>query len=284
MIKRWVASLLLLALAPIMASADGGPSEDDRIDFVVGNVAFVLLHEFGHLVVDDFKVPILGNPEDAADTLAAVAMIRLDRTRPERDFAFIRMLLMAADANRILWERGLERDNPSVYQARHPLSVQRATRIACLVYGSDPELLEPLPQIVGMAAFRADWCEEEFAEAETAYDWVRDSYVKGTRSRKTEHGFEYGAARAPARQRILERMRDGRVLERVLALVSDNILLPDSIVLRTSSCGSPDAYWDSNAREVLLCYELVEGFYALSAEQKIRELEARIREFRRDAT
>ncbi len=42
----------------------------------------------------------------AADTLAAVVLIRLDRERPEQDHRLVRMLLTTADANRILWQRG----------------------------------------------------------------------------------------------------------------------------------------------------------------------------------
>jgi len=87
------------------------------------------------------------------------------------------MLLSAADANRLIWQRGLEKDNPMAYALRHPLSVQRAARINCLAYGSDPELLQPLPGIVELPLYRADWCVEEFTDAEKAWTWVLDNYV-----------------------------------------------------------------------------------------------------------
>ena len=38
------------------------------LDFVLGNSVFVLLHEFGHVVIRDFNIPILGLEETAADT------------------------------------------------------------------------------------------------------------------------------------------------------------------------------------------------------------------------
>jgi hypothetical protein len=143
---KYFASVFLLIVTSPLVIADE-VNESDRIEFVVGNVVFVMLHEFSHLIIEDFDVPVLGNSEDAADTLAAVTLIRADRAHPERDFRLIRMLLTAADANRILWQRGLENDNPAAYVTRHPLSVQRAARIVCLAYGSDPKLLEPLPEI-----------------------------------------------------------------------------------------------------------------------------------------
>jgi len=276
-----VCAVLLFAVLP-QAIADENSDEPDRIEFVVGNLVFVMLHEFSHLIIEDFDVPVLGNSEDAADTLAAVTLIQADRAHPEGDFRLIRMLLTAADANRILWQRGLEQDNPVVYLARHPLSAQRAARISCLAYGSDPELLEPLPDIVGLPEFRADWCEEEFADAEKAWLWVRDSFVRKSTGSTSEHQFAYGPTRDPGRQTIREWLVQNEALERAIAHVGRTMLLPDTITLRTRSCGSPDAYWDGNTRDLVICYQLIEGFYQLSEEQGIKELVKKIHSFHRD--
>ncbi len=276
---KYIAVAFLLIAASPLATAD---DDADRIEFVIGNIVFVMLHEFSHLIIQDFDVPVLGNSEDAADSLAAVTLIRLDRARPESDFRLIRMLLTAADANRILWQRGLEQDNPAVYLTRHPLSLQRAARIACLAYGSDPELLEPLPDIVGLPAFRADWCDEEFADAEKAWLWVRDSFLRESLGTASEHHFSYGTTREPHHEAVREWLVQNEALERTLAYVGRNMLLPDAITLRTRSCGSPDAYWDGNTRELVLCYQLIDAFYQLSDEQSVKELEDEIRMFHRD--
>ena len=279
---KYFAGVLALIAALPLAFAGDDTDETDRIEFVVGNLVFVMLHEFSHLIIEDFDVPVLGNIEDAADTLAAVTLIQADRAHPERDFRLIRMLLTAADANRILWQRGLEKDNPVVYLAQHPLSAQRAARIACLAYGSDPELLEPLPDIVGLPEFRADWCEEEFADAEKAWLWVRDSFVRKSTGTVSEHQFAYGPTRDPGRQTIREWLVQNEALERAIAHVGRTVLLPDEITLRTRSCGSPDAYWDGNTRELVVCYQLIEGFYQLSEEEGIKEWVEKIRAFHRD--
>jgi hypothetical protein len=279
--KFFAVAFLLIAASP-PAIADDDAYDSDRIDFVVANIVFVMLHEFSHLIIEDFDVPVLGNSEDAADTLAAVSLIRADRADPERDFRLIRILLTAADANRILWESGLEKDNPAVYLARHPLSVQRAARINCLSYGSDMELLEPLPEIVGLPEFRAFWCDEEYENAEEAWFWVRDNFVRQSTGTVSEHQFDYGSARDPSHQTIREWLVQNELLERAVAHVNRNVLLPGAITLRTRSCGSPDAYWDVDARELVFCYELIEGFYQLSEEQGIRELVEKIRAFHRD--
>ncbi len=274
---------LILSIIPLSArAAETVEPDQDRMQFIIGNIVFVLLHEFGHLVIDDFEIPVLGNSEDAADTLAAVSLIRLDRARPESDYAYIRMLLSAADANRILWDSGIERDNPDTYGARHPLSVQRVARIACLVYGSDMETFAPLGAVSYLPDFRADWCDYEFEQAEQAWVWVRDNYVRKAERVETEHTVKYGNTKDPSEQRIRDHLLEARGLERALAIVEETVLLPSSIRLRTRSCGTPNAYWDSNERDLVLCYELVQAFYKLSAEQRISELEQHMREFNRN--
>ena len=72
-------------------------------------------------------------------------------------------------------------------------------------------------------------------------------------------------------------VREERLLERAAEFVSQHFLLPDELTLRTQECGVPDAYWDGDEREVVLCYELLEAFYNLSAEQKVQDLEQRLR-------
>ena len=49
----------------------------DRVEFVAGNTLFVLLHEMGHVLIAEMKLPVLGREEDAADTFAALAMLKV---------------------------------------------------------------------------------------------------------------------------------------------------------------------------------------------------------------
>ena len=102
--------LLMFFATPAYASSPDRVAPE-RAEFVIGNGYYVLLHEFAHIIIHDFDIPILGNEEDAADTLAATALIRLDKQMPVNDFRHTKMVLMAGDANRILWQRGLELEN-----------------------------------------------------------------------------------------------------------------------------------------------------------------------------
>ena len=71
--------------------------------FVLGNVVFVLLHEFGHAVIRDFEVPLLGLEETSADAIAAVSLVLLDRQNP--DAGFCTALGVTALVQAFVWER-----------------------------------------------------------------------------------------------------------------------------------------------------------------------------------
>ena len=291
MSRRNIIATLLLFAAASQATAEDAREESHVTEFVAGNLVFVLTHEFAHLVIDDFEIPVLGNNEDAADTLAAVALIQLDRRSPEGNFRYIRSLLAAADAQRILWKRGLERDNPLVYLLNHPLSVQRAARIACLAYGSDPELLEPLPEIVGLPEHRAFWCEEEYEAAENAWYWVRDTYVFKSAGGASGHQVTYSSTNDPDLKAIRDRLVKNRVLEQLLEVIEETkqlhdvkvaYLLTDDVTLMARSCGEANAYWDGNDRRLVICYELVKALYELAEDESLREVIDQIRDFHRE--
>jgi hypothetical protein len=251
----------------------------ERAEFVIGNGYFVLLHELAHVIIHDFEVPVLGNEEDAADTLAATTLLRFDQRAGGRRFA--RMLVMAADANRIFWQLGLELANQkAAYWANHPLSVQRAMRITCLVVGSDPAVFSPLADMVEMPLSRSDWCEEEYAAAESARAWVHSTYVNSpeTAEASVTPGYEYRQPRDPEHQDLLALIKEEQLLERAAEFVRREIVLPDELILSARSCGVPDAYWDGSAREIVMCYELLQAFYNLSADQEVQALEQRLRE------
>ena len=39
----------------------------DRVEFVLGNTLFILLHEMGHVHFSEMKLPVLGREEDEAE-------------------------------------------------------------------------------------------------------------------------------------------------------------------------------------------------------------------------
>ena len=50
---------------------------EEAVEFVVGNMLFMLLHELVHTAVADLKVYALGHEEDAADDFAILRLLKV---------------------------------------------------------------------------------------------------------------------------------------------------------------------------------------------------------------
>jgi len=178
---------LLVCGAPNIHAQDPGPTIEETdeaaqlatIDFIVGNSLFVLLHEFGHVVIRDFDLPILGLEENSADTLAAVSLIVADENRPEQQPRLSEYLAMAILGNMLIWETGLEKSSDEIlFWAQHEVSVRRANRLVCLLYGSDTEEFGWIVEAVDMPESRSEACEDEFTIARNAAEKVLATFPR----------------------------------------------------------------------------------------------------------
>jgi hypothetical protein len=278
----------VLAAGPAVAQSEvadettGAPAELDPETraFIIGNAIFVVFHEFGHVLIRDFDVPILGLEENSADTLAAITLILADRAEPEREPRLSEFLAMSALGNILLWQTGLEKSNEEVlYWATHDVSIRRAARTLCLLYGSDTEEFGWVAGAVDMAELRADWCEDEFDIAARAVNWVLETYgvPEGGASKTTadQITIRYRRPRNDQQQFIMERLQEWRVIENVVDFMSERFVLPDEAKVVVRDCGSPNAYWDPDYRELIFCYDLLEGLRKLGDAPQVQQLAAR---------
>jgi hypothetical protein len=102
-------------------------------EFVSGNMLFVLLHELAHAAITQMGLPVLGKMEDAADSFAALRLIRVGS-----DFSR-RVLTDAAEGWFMEDRRDRKIGDKVAYYDEHGLNQQRAYEIVCLVVGSDED-------------------------------------------------------------------------------------------------------------------------------------------------
>jgi len=275
---------LLLAMAAGTAAADSAaepgqeaPAAAAASEFLIGNTVFVLAHEFGHAIIRDFNVPILGLEENSADTLAAGVLVLAERATvaagPDPG-TFSRRLGMAAVGNALTWRSGLEVGNPElIYWAQHDLSARRAARILCLLVGSDEEKFGWLAETGLVPEVRAERCLDEYALAAHAVAWVGRSYGRFRDGRPADEGREvsvrYFDPENPAQAALLKRLRDRQTVENVADFYDRAFRFPKPLSVRLVSCGTPNAYWDPDARQLRFCYELLEAFEKLSVDSTV---------------
>ena len=114
--------------SPLQQREDPGEIKDG-VEFVTGNVLFVLAHETGHALISALEIPVAGREEDAADQLATVMALKMADSFADR------VVVNAARG----WFLGDQRDKkagvPTVFYDEHGMDLQRAYHIVCLLVG-----------------------------------------------------------------------------------------------------------------------------------------------------
>lgn len=274
-----LALLCLLAVGvvwiPGQSQAARRLTEEQIMTFIVGNLEFVLLHEIAHLVIGDKDIPIIGPEEHAADYVAALALIRGEDLTPQQKRRTTEFVIAAADAFSISWEMGSRMQAEIPYWDAHALNIQRFYQIACLLYGSDPAVFARLPEIVDLPAGRIQSCPHEFQKAERSLRWLRQSYGRqADESEGSEIEIIYEPPRSQIGKRIVEVLKASQVFENTFDRLRQGFVLSQPVLFRMRSCGQPQAAWQPDERELVMCYELVDAYYLLSRKQRASDRES----------
>jgi hypothetical protein len=123
---------------------------------------FVFLHEVGHALIYNYKLPIMGNEEDAADRCSSYINIE------ELGEKGVKAVLAAADGFRID-SRGETRSKRDLAD-EHLLQEQRFYNSLCMIYGAKPDKYGYFVTDGYLPRERAERCPQE-------YNRVVDSWV-----------------------------------------------------------------------------------------------------------
>ncbi len=223
------------------------------VEFVAGNMLFVLLHEMAHTAITELGLPVLGRMEDAADTFAALRLIRIGS-----DFSQ-RVLVAAAKGWFLADKRDRKTGDTVNFYDEHGLNQQRAYQIVCLMVGSDDEKFKGLATEVKLPEERQDTCAGDFSNAAYSWDRLLKPFRRAPDQPKTKIDVVYGPAEG--RNAIARKVVTSlRLLETVAGHMSDELTWPRSFTLEFKSCGYANARWDLPTHKLTLCYELGADF------------------------
>ncbi len=263
-LRHWLPLLLLLA-GPLPAEPPPKSSvSPDVTRFIIANSEFTVLHEMGHLLIAELDLPVFGREEDAADQLGLIGLFLLHGE--QRDANFYAMLLDIVDFWRLEWQRPKPAAEEVPVWDSHGLDAQRFYNMACLVYGSDPEHLEWVPEVTGLPMERALYCDQEYQQVRKAVDWVRGSNQRAAIQTMPRFQVIYDLppVNLPDAEVLIAQVRASGSLETLTRRASEIFALPRTLILRLSSCGIADAWYNRNSGELILCYERLQHFRQLA--------------------
>lgn len=138
-----------------------GESEQAAYDSMFDATRFIFLHEIGHALIDNYKLPVTANEEDAADRCSSFICIE------ELGDDGVRAILAAADGFR-LEAKGTTPTGRQLAD-EHLLQEQRFYNSLCMVYGSNPDKYSEIVTEGYLPEARAVRCPAEYER--TAESW-----------------------------------------------------------------------------------------------------------------
>ena len=154
------------------ANVSRRPSGISREDAFIGPLVDVFLHEVSHALFDLFKLPLLGQEEDAADQLAAYFVLQFPKERKRRlvlGGAYAHASELKVRRVQDLYRRRLQLGSHASFADEHGTTAQRLYNLLCIAYGSDRVLFADVVEKGFLPMGRAEICKQEYQQVDFAF-------------------------------------------------------------------------------------------------------------------
>lgn len=217
----------------------------DLIEFVTGNMLFALLHELGHAHIQEMGLPVLGREEDAADSYAVAALLKMATDASDG-------VLVAATKGWFLDAERNQKENTSVpYYDAHSVDKVRAYQIVCLMVGSDLDKFAGLANEVKMRDDRQESCAGDYSNASWSWEMALKPHLRSADHPKQKVNVTYAA---PGEYAIIaEALKGTGMMEMLVNYAANRFVWRRPIGFDVKSCGEPDLHWDLSTQRILVC-------------------------------
>jgi hypothetical protein len=227
----------------------------DGVEFVTGNVLFVLGHETAHALLSVFEIPVIGREEDGADALAALVALKMGNSFADR------VVVNAARGWFLADQRDRKEGVPAAFYDEHGLDLQRAYYIVCLLVGGAPDKFTALANEVKLPKERQETCKFDYSNVEWSWGEVLKPHMRKPGDPKTEIKVNYAPTTEFAT--LSELGQKLKILEGVAEWLSEDFAWKIPISLEMRECGSAGARWLPPTKQIVVCYELIREFVQL---------------------
>ena len=134
-----------------------------RTDAAIGQFFYVIAHEMGHAAFELLKVPVFGNPEDAADNFSTYIMLQFGKEQAHK------LITGAAYSYKKYIQNSKVTVPLAAFSDVHGAPAQRFYNLVCLAYGADPVLFADVVDKGYLPKDRASSCKREYNQVAFAF-------------------------------------------------------------------------------------------------------------------
>jgi hypothetical protein len=236
---------------------------EKHVEFVVGNLLFVLGHEAGHAAISDLGIPVVGREEDAADIFSTLMALMCEEGFGDRVLANAALGWFFSD-RRDRRDRRERREGAesAAYYDGHGMDLQRAYSVVCLMVGSNPGKFAGIASAARLPPERQATCQDDYLNAKWSWEQVLQPHLRKGDQAKTAINVVYGPGNGKydVHAAVSQQMK---LLETIAETLSDRFAWRAPISLEMQSCGESNARFEFRTKKVILCYELADEFSEL---------------------
>ncbi|HXZ92095.1 MAG TPA: DUF4344 domain-containing metallopeptidase [Burkholderiales bacterium] len=151
---------------------------------VIGPSTEVFLHEFGHMLFDEYKMPLLGPEEDSADAVAAYTMMQFG-TKFARSAIGGVAYMYARKAKE--QAKTFEKEDLA---EEHPLTQARFYTLLCFAYGGQPKVFADVVEKGYLPEWRAKNCDGDFQRIQYAVQTLFGPHMDKAKAKQVRAYFE----------------------------------------------------------------------------------------------
>ena len=224
----------------------------DLIEFVTGNMLFATLHELGHASIQEMGLYVLGREEDAADSYAITALLKV-ATDASHD------VLVSATKGWFLDDARNQKEGIGLaFYDEHGLDKQRAYNIMCLMVGSDPDKFADLATQAKMPQDRQESCAGDYSNAAWSWDTALKPHLRAPDQPKQKITVTYGPPGEYAA--IAQTMKTIGMMDMLADYAANRFVWRRPFTFDVQACGQPDLHWDLSVQKIIVCYEMAQDF------------------------
>ena len=232
---------------------------EKHVEFVVGNLLFVLGHEAGHAAISDMGIPVVGREEDAADIFSTLMALMCEEGFGDRVLANAALGWFLSDRRDRRDHGRRDQGAEANYYGEHGMDLQRAYNVVCLMVGSNPGKFASVADAAKLPPERQMTCQDDYLNAKWSWEQVLQSHLRKPDEAKTPINVVYGPGNGKydTHAAVSQQMR---LLETIAESLSDRFAWREPISLEMQTCGESNARFEFRTRKVIVCYELADEF------------------------
>jgi hypothetical protein len=256
------AGALLLALPLVLWSKSAAAAEIDD-DVILGAlVAEFHISVAGSLLPEAETGPDVANSEEAV--IGAAQLMQLTRVSAQPDDPAEADLGKALDAF-LTFAATLDRTKEA------PLTPRLARKLACQLIGADPVAHAALGATLKIDAAAAKICTEEAAAAAARWNERLAPYRRGPGLTPPDGAGPLYVEIAPvideANEAIAAALRGNGLYDSLAERLNAELALPYGRMLLVTECGGPNAFFNPDRREIVLCDERIAAWIAVQGKR-----------------